>query len=175
MWKQYFTFHSKLLDLLVNFSILSLVPELLVTKTNEHINTYQQTWAACNKAVAGKNVKTWSVMSSGICSHTQDILLLAIIHVGKYFISVCIHLQHINIIYHWLINSSLTILKRQLWSAVQSVPITTKVVSLNSAHGEVYSIQHYVIKFVRDLRQVSVFPQVHVLRFPPPIKLTATI
>ena len=30
---------------------------------------------------------------------------------------------------------------------VQSVPITTKVVSLNPVHGEVYSIQHYVIKF----------------------------
>ena len=29
-----------------------------------------------------------------------------------------------------------------------SVPITTKVVSLNPAHGEVYSIQYYVIKFV---------------------------
>ena len=29
----------------------------------------------------------------------------------------------------------------------QSVPITTKVVSLNPVHGEVYSIQHYVIKF----------------------------
>ena len=38
---------------------------------------------------------------------------------------------------------------------VQSVPITTKVVSSNSVHGEVYSIQHYVIKFVSDLRQVS--------------------
>jgi len=32
--------------------------------------------------------------------------------------------------------------------SVQSVPITTKAVSLNPAHGEVYSIQHYVIKFV---------------------------
>jgi len=31
---------------------------------------------------------------------------------------------------------------------VQSVPITTKVVSSNLVHGEVYSIQHYVIKFV---------------------------
>jgi hypothetical protein len=29
---------------------------------------------------------------------------------------------------------------------VQSVPITAKVVSLNPVHGEVYSIQHYVIK-----------------------------
>jgi hypothetical protein len=39
---------------------------------------------------------------------------------------------------------------------VQSVPITTKVVSLNPIHGEVYSIQ---------LCQVGGF-----LRFPPPIK-----
>jgi hypothetical protein len=29
---------------------------------------------------------------------------------------------------------------------VQSVPIITKVVSSNPTHGEVYSIQHYVIK-----------------------------
>jgi len=29
---------------------------------------------------------------------------------------------------------------------VQSVPITTKVVSLSPTHGEVYSIQHYEIK-----------------------------
>jgi hypothetical protein len=31
---------------------------------------------------------------------------------------------------------------------VQSVSITTKVMSSNPVHGEVYSIQHYVIKFV---------------------------
>jgi len=40
---------------------------------------------------------------------------------------------------------------------MQSVPITTKVVSLNSAHGEVYLIQHYVIKFVSDMQQVGWF------------------
>ena len=45
-----------------------------------------------------------------------------------------------------------------------SVPITTKVVS---------SIQHYVLKFVSDLRQVDGF--LRVLRFPPPMKLTAKI
>jgi hypothetical protein len=39
---------------------------------------------------------------------------------------------------------------------VQSVPIITKVVSSNPVHGEVYSIQHYVIKFFSDLRR-SVF------------------
>jgi hypothetical protein len=33
--------------------------------------------------------------------------------------------------------------------------------------------QHYVIKFVSDLRQVDGF--LRVLRFPPPIKLTTTI
>ena len=41
------------------------------------------------------------------------------------------------------------------------------------AHDEVYSIQHYVIKFVSHLRQVGGFPRG--LLFPPPIKLTAMI
>jgi hypothetical protein len=36
---------------------------------------------------------------------------------------------------------------------VHSVPITTKVVGSNPVHGKVYSIQHYVIKFVSYLRQ----------------------
>ena len=40
---------------------------------------------------------------------------------------------------------------------MQSVPITTEVVSLKNAHGWVYSIQHYVIKVVSDLRQVGGF------------------
>jgi hypothetical protein len=43
----------------------------------------------------------------------------------------------------------------------------------NPVHAEVYSIQHYVIKFVSDLRQVGGF--LWALQFPPPIKLTATI
>jgi hypothetical protein len=34
-------------------------------------------------------------------------------------------------------------------------------------------VQHYVIKFVSDLRQVSGF--IRVIRFPPPIQLTAMI
>jgi hypothetical protein len=38
---------------------------------------------------------------------------------------------------------------------LQSVPITTNIVSLNPAHGDVYLIQHYVIKFISDLRQVG--------------------
>ena len=39
-----------------------------------------------------------------------------------------------------------------------------------SRSGEVYSIQHYVIKFVSDLRQVNHF--LRVFQFSPPIKLT---
>jgi len=56
---------------------------------------------------------------------------------------------------------------------VQSVPITTKVVSSNPVHDEVYSIQNYVKKIVSDLRQVEGF--LRVLWFPPPIKRTAAI
>ena len=56
---------------------------------------------------------------------------------------------------------------------MQSVPITTKVVSSNTVHDEVYSIQHYVIKFVSDLRQVGGF--LRVIWFPQPIKLTARL
>jgi hypothetical protein len=48
-------------------------------------------------------------------------------------------------------------------------PSLLKVVSSNQAHGEVYSIQHYVIKFVGDF-QVRGF--LWVLQFSPPIKLT---
>jgi hypothetical protein len=40
---------------------------------------------------------------------------------------------------------------------MQSVPITTNFVSLNSANAEVYWIKHYVIKFVSDLQQVGGF------------------
>jgi len=53
------------------------------------------------------------------------------------------------------------------------MPTITKVMSLNPARGELYSIQHYVITFVRDLRQFGGF--IMVLRFHPPIWLTTTI
>ena len=55
---------------------------------------------------------------------------------------------------------------------LQSVPITTKDVSSNPVHGQVYSIQYYEKKFVSNLRQVGRF--LRLLRFPQPIKLTAT-
>ena len=49
------------------------------------------------------------------------------------------------------------------------MPTTTNIMSSNPAHGEVYSIQHYVIKLVSDFRQVGGFLRVH--RFPPPKNL----
>ena len=49
--------------------------------------------------------------------------------------------------------------------------ITTKVVSSNPAHGEMYLIQHYVIKYFSDLR-IGGF--LRITRDPPTIKLTPT-
>ena len=42
---------------------------------------------------------------------------------------------------------------------MQSVSIITEVICSNPVHGEVYSIQHYVIKFVSDLWQDGGFLQ----------------
>jgi hypothetical protein len=41
--------------------------------------------------------------------------------------------------------------KLDLQLPVQSVPITTEFVTSNPVHGEAYSMQHYLIKFVSDL------------------------
>jgi hypothetical protein len=43
---------------------------------------------------------------------------------------------------------------------MQSVPMTTNVVSSNPTHSEVHAIQHYVIKLVSDLWQVDGFLRV---------------
>ena len=58
---------------------------------------------------------------------------------------------------------------------MQSVHITTKVVSSNPVNGEVHLIQQYMymINFDSVLRRVGGF--LRVLRFPPQIKLTVAI
>jgi hypothetical protein len=63
--------------------------------------------------------------------------------------------------------------KLDLQLTIQSVPISSKVVGSNPGNGEMYSIQHYMIKFDSDLRQVGDF--LRVLRFPTPVNLTDTI
>ena len=75
--------------------------------------------------------------------------------------------------YPYIIGAIVIVCKFNLQLPVQSVPITTKVVSLNPVHGKVYSIQHYVIMFVSNLRHVGGF--LWVLPFLPSIKLNATI
>ena len=44
---------------------------------------------------------------------------------------------------------------------MQSMPITTKVVSSNPAHGEVYSLQLYVMESVSGLQQLCGFKHVY--------------
>ena len=69
----------------------------------------------------------------------------------------------------------------QFWENVGGVIFSvyfkgfSAILWLSGCSGEIYSIQHYVIKFVNDLRQVAFGGFLLVLRFPPPIKLTATI
>ena len=58
-------------------------------------------------------------------------------------------------------------------TAYATVPFTTEVVNSNPVHHAEYSIQHNVIKFVSDLRQVGGF--LLVIRFSPPMKLAAMI
>ena len=54
---------------------------------------------------------------------------------------------------------------------LMDLQISMQSVEFESRSGQ--GVQHYVIKFVSDLRQVCGF--VRVLQFPPPIKLTATM
>ena len=90
-----------------------------------------------------------------------------------------IHRKHLSYIFQCFLDSAsaavVVVIVRwlDLELLMQSVPITTNVVSLNPVLGEVYSIQHYEIKFAIDLQHVGVF--FRVLWFPSPIKLTATI
>ena len=67
------------------------------------------------------------------------------------------------IVYCWFI-TQITPRRRDHIRMVFRFPTTysiiayhTKAVSLNPAHGEVYSMQHYVIKFVSALRRSMVF------------------
>ena len=73
--------------------------------------------------------------------------------------------------YKFILGDVIAVVAWYLNLPMQSVPITSDVVSSNLDQGEMY--KHYVIKFVSDLRQVGGF--FRVLRFPSPIQLTATI
>ena len=78
----------------------------------------------------------------------------------------------INPHYDLTLGPSLVVMvwKLDLQLPVQSVSIAIKIVSSNLVHGEVYSIQHYVKKFVSDLLTGRWFSL-----GTPPIKLTPMI
>jgi hypothetical protein len=75
----------------------------------------------------------------------KGIMLYGTYHLNKYILQVYGAVVAVLV---WYLDLQLS---------VQSVPITTKVVSSNRTHGEVYSIQHHGIKFVGDFRQVGGF------------------
>jgi hypothetical protein len=56
-----------------------------------------------------------------------------------------------------LLKVALSTKKNKDEESIKCVPITTKAVSSNPVHSEVFLIQHYVIMFVSDLRKVSCF------------------
>ena len=68
-------------------------------------------------------------------------------------------------VFHWIVLIWLYLISEGaimfviVWLLDLQLPvlITSEIVNMNPVHGEVYSIQHYVIKFVSDLQQVGGF------------------
>ena len=60
-------------------------------------------------------------------------------------------LEAYDVYYKMKVASLDSFLKSGVVVIVHSVPVTTNVVGSNPVHGDVYSIQHYVMKFVSDL------------------------
>ena len=99
-------------------------------------------------------------MTCDICQHEEAVLFLICTQLSDtYFLTLSGRLGRDRMVVGF--------------TTTYAIPITTKVVSSSPADGELYSMQHDVIKFFSDLRQVDGF--LRVLRFPPPIKLTAMI
>ena len=83
-----------------------------------------------------------SIIEIILSSNTAYVLLL-------YLISAKVQSRRFKETISHTLTKKCTFLELQL--PEQSVPITPKAVSSNPVHGEVYSIQHYMIKFVSDL------------------------
>ena len=77
---------------------------------------------------------------------------------------VCIKFQALPIWIHYFISWG----RGHGCDNIVVVFTTLCAISSNPVHGEVYSRQHYMIKFLSNFRQVSGFPRV--LQFPQPIK-----
>jgi hypothetical protein len=81
---------------------------------------------------------------------------LAYVHIKDAIIFLEIHFSSKQLYILSLINKNAVIRR-----TCTCCPIITEVVSSNPVHGDVYSIQQYVIKFVSDLRQISGFLQIN--------------
>ena len=71
-----------------------------------------------------------------------------------------VYLNSLHLNKHFIANRSVVVVivwQLDLQLPRQSVTITTNVVSSNPTHCEVYSIQHYVIKYISHLRESVVF------------------
>jgi hypothetical protein len=84
--------------------------------------------------------------------YSSFIPLVLVLFVWGTFVTLCVTVT--NIYYYYSIRASFMFNSSYITTEklpIQSVPINTNVVSLNPAYGEMYSIQHYVIKFFSDL------------------------
>ena len=84
----------------------------------------------------------------------QVLLLLLVLII---YLCFEVHIVIVNIILNFvffiiIIEAQRDRMVVDLQLPMQSVTITTNVVSWNPAHGEVYLIQHHVINFVSDFR-----------------------
>jgi hypothetical protein len=108
-------------------------------------------------------------------------LIINICHCLSFYLRSYPH--YLNRVFSRLLAQCLkcTVVKELRLKTFRQVPVmspqhdrhTSEVASSNPAHGQVYSIQRYTIKFVSDFRQDGGFLQI--LWFPPPIKLTTTV
>ena len=103
-----------------------------------------------------------------MCAKDMNVPECILLHDWSFFLKIWIQISYSkSFFYIYIVESCYLLISRELlcsWSYgiwiynyLCNLPITTNIVSLTPVHGEVYSIQHYVIKFVSDLRQVDGF------------------
>ena len=103
-------------------------------------NCFVTTLLCCSLFVTSyKNIVFFIIRANLLPYLRQIVYIIGTCIIHQYFVGTVV------VVFVWQLNLQ------------QSVSITTNVVSSNHANGEVYSIQHYVIKFVSDLREVCVF------------------
>ena len=101
-----------------------------------------------------RTVSSYGLNIHSPSKHDENLYARLVIIIQCSYVNILLQLVVIVILSRHL--SQFLLSSRQSWSygswiyrlPVLSVPITTNVASSNPAHGEVYSIQHYVIKFV---------------------------